>query len=157
MTAPACDRAVAPAAEIAVPRTSPYITAAAPAAGRRLSAPGALLLGSAIILAGVTVDRLSSGRPSLGLNIAFVLACAAMALAVRVHRVAAAVVAAPLLFASGVLALSQLSGEARGLRQLGLDVATHLALSAPILFGGTALTVVIALTRFIAHVFHRKR
>ena len=51
--------------------------------------------------------------------------------------------------------VGKLSGEVHGSRALALDTATSLALSAPVLFGGTALAAAIAVVRLATAVTRR--
>jgi hypothetical protein len=109
-----------------------------------------------VVSAGAGVDMMIGNGVGPGLTISFLLACAGMALRLPLRLVAAAVIAAPLLFAAATTAIAQVAGDAQGLRQLGLDVATSLALSAPGLFAGTGLAVAIAVCRVTLHLFRRR-
>lgn len=106
---------------------------------------------------GAASDTLFSDGAGLGLTIGFLVACAVMSVRVRMRSLAAAVLSGPLLFAAAIGVISWLSPEAQGFRHLVLDVATTLALSAPVLFSGTALTVVVAVVRLCTRLVARSR
>ncbi len=141
---------------LAAPHTATFTAARARTHGQLTVAP-AVAVAALIVAAGAGIDVMIGRGPGSGLTVAYVVACAVVALRLRLHVVGAAVIAAPLLFAAGTAAIAWASGEAAGFRQLMLDVATSLALSAPVLFGGTALTVAIAVVRLALHVVRRPR
>lgn len=124
-------------------------------AGSGLTTPGAVLLGATLVGIGAMADLVFGDSLSFGFATMFVLASAAMALTLRIRSLATAVIAPPLLFALTTMATAKLSGEVDGSRALALDTATTLALSAPVLFGGTALAAVVAVVRLIISFFRR--
>jgi len=114
-------------------------------------------VGVVVMAVGVAVDAAVRGTPGSGLSTAFLVGCLVIALRTRVRHLAAALVTTPLLYAVGVAAVIRLSGNVSGTRQLALDVATSLALLAPVLFGATGLAVVIALARAAEHLAAARR
>ena len=116
-------------------------------AGSGLTTPGAVFLGGALVGIGAMADRAFGDSLSFGFATMFVIASAAMAMTLRVRSLATAVIAPPLLFAMTTMVAAKLSGEVTGNRALALDTATSLALSAPVLFGGTALAAAVAVVR----------
>ena len=114
-----------------------------------LTAPGGVLLALVVLAPGVLLDAATDatlGRPTIA---AFLLAVLACALTVRRKALATAAVLPPVLFAGAVTSLAWLSGQNRGVRQLVLDAGTTLALSAPAVFGGTALVLLVVLARVV--------
>jgi hypothetical protein len=146
---------------LAVPRTATYtaegVRSPVRSTSADLTAAGVLAGAFVLVAAGTGVDMMTGRGPGLGLALTFLAACAAMAIRLPVRVVGAAVVAAPLLFASATAAIAVVSGDSRGLRHLGLDVATSLALAAPVLFGGTGIALAIALGRMTRAVLRRRR
>jgi hypothetical protein len=153
---------VATAPPIAYRRSAPddrsageRLRAALPVTGPGLTGPGGVLLGSLIVGLGAIVDLAVGGSLGLGFTVTFVLACAVVAMAMRIRALATAVVLPPLLFAGAALMETKQSGVTSGNRQAALDVATSLALSAPALFLGTALALAVVLARLIARAVRR--
>jgi hypothetical protein len=153
---------VATAPPIAYRRSAPddrsageRLRAALPVTGPGLTGPGGVLLGSLIVGLGAIVDLAVGGSLGLGFTVTFVLACAVVAMAMRIRALATAVVLPPLLFAGAALMETEQSGVTSGNRQAALDVATSLALSAPALFLGTALALAVVLARLIARAVRR--
>lgn len=112
-----------------------------------LTAPGGVAVALLVLLPGLLVDALtdqSFGRPT---TVAVLLAGAACALSVRRSALGTAAALPPLLCAASVGFLAWSSGRNRGTRQLLLDSATTLALSAPAVFAATVLTLVLVLGR----------
>jgi hypothetical protein len=124
-------------------------------AGSGLTTPGAVLVGTFLMGVGTMADL--TFEDSLGVCFAamFVIASAVMALTLRVRSLASAVIAPPLMFAFATMVVGKVSGEVHGSRALALDTATSLALSAPVLFGGTALAAAIAVVRLVTAVARR--
>jgi hypothetical protein len=116
-------------------------------AGSGLTTPGAVLVGSVLIAIGAITDLAFGDSLGVGFAAMFVIASAVMALTLRIGSLASAVIAPPLMFAVATMLVGKLSGEVHGSRALVLDTATSLALSAPVLLGGTALAAAIALVR----------
>lgn len=120
-----------------------------------LTAPGGVVLALLVLTPGVLLDLVTDGTLGLPTTIGFVLAAAATALTVRNSALGTAAVLPPLLFAGAVLALAWLSGQNEGLRELALDAGTTLALSAPVLFTGTALTLAVVVGRLAWRIARR--
>jgi hypothetical protein len=116
-------------------------------AGSGLTTPGAVLLGGFLMGVGAMADLAFGDSLGVGFAAMFVIASGVMALTLRVRSLASAVIAPPLMFAFVTMLVGKLSGEVHGSRALALDTATSLALSAPVLFGGTALAAAIAVVR----------
>jgi uncharacterized protein with beta-barrel porin domain len=116
-------------------------------AGSGLTTPGAVLVGGLLLAIGAMADLAFGDSLGIAFATMFVIASAAMAMTVRVRSLASAFIAPPLLFAGATMVFGKLSGEVHGSRALALDTATSLALSAPVLFGGTALAAAIAVVR----------
>ena len=125
-------------------------------AGSGLTTPGAVVAGAVLIAFGGLLDAALGDGLGLAFATMFIVACAAMATTLRVRSLATAVIAPPLLFAAASVVAARLSGEVNGSRALALDTATSLALSAPVLFGGTGLAAAIALVRLVL-TFARRR
>jgi hypothetical protein len=124
-------------------------------AGSGLTTPGALLVGTVLVTLGAIADFAFGHSLGVGFAAMFVIASAVMALTLRVRSLASAVIAPPLMFAFATMLVGRLSGEVHGSRALALDTATSLALSAPALFGGTALAAAIAVVRLTTAVTRR--
>jgi len=115
--------------------------------GQALTAPGGVLVALLVLFPGVLVDAVTDqafGRPS---TISALLAGAAGALTVRRSALGTAAALPPLLCAASIGLLAWVSGQNQGTRQLMLDSATTLALSAPAVFAATVLTLVLVLGR----------
>ena len=126
-------------------------------AGSGLTTPGAVLVGTVLIGIGAMADLAFGDALGVGFAAMFVIASAVMALTLRVRSLASAVIAPPLMIAIATMLVGKLSGEVHGSRALALDTATSLALSAPVLFGGTALAAAIAVVRLLAAIARRPR
>jgi hypothetical protein len=123
--------------------------------GPGLTGPGGLVLGAMVVGFGALLDLTLGDELGLGFTATFLLGSVLVALAVRPRALPAAVVLPPLLFAVTALLETKHSGATSGNRQAALDVATTLALSAPILFTGTALTLAVVLGRLVLHTVRR--
>ncbi|MEP6762140.1 MAG: DUF6542 domain-containing protein [Sporichthyaceae bacterium] len=126
-------------------------------AGSGLTTPGAVLVGGLLVAAGAMADLAFGAALGFAFATMFVIASAAMALTLRVRSITSAVIAPPLLFAATTMVVGKLSGEVHGSRALVLDTATSMALSAPVLFGGTALAAAIAVVRLGVAIARRQR
>ena len=106
---------------------------------------------------GAAVD--AAGDPGLGngTGVAVVLAALAATGVVRFRSLATAALLPPLLVAAAALGLALLSGRNEGSRELGLDVGTTLALSAPFIFGATVAGLLVVAVRVTLHVSRRRR
>ena len=124
-------------------------------AGSGLTTPGAVLVGSVLMVVGAIADLAFGDSLGVGFAAMFVIASGVMALTLRVRSLASAVIASPLMFAIATMLVGKLSGQVHGSRALALDTATSLALSAPVLFGGTAVAAAIAVVRLATAVARR--
>jgi hypothetical protein len=131
------------------PATGARLRAALSLTGPGLTGPGGVVLGALVVGLGALLDLTLGDELGLGFTATFLLGCVLVALAVRVRAMPAAVVLPPLLFAVTAFLETKHSGATSGNRQAALDVATTLALSAPILFTGTALALVVVLGRLV--------
>jgi len=120
-----------------------------------LTGLGVAVLAVLVLAPGVSVDLAAGGSFGLASSVFFVLASLAGALAARPSALASAAVLPPLLFTGSVATLAWASGDNEGTRQLGLDVGTTLALSAPLLFATTAATLVVVLARVAVRLARR--
>ena len=124
-------------------------------AGSGLTTPGAVLVGAVLMGVGAMADLTFGGSLGAGFAAMFLIASTVMALTLRIRSLASAVIAPPLLFAIAAMVVAKSSGEVNGTRALALDTATSLALTAPVLFGGTALAAVVAVVRLAARLIRR--
>lgn len=129
------------------------LRAALPVTGPGLTSLGATVLGVLVVGLGTVGDLALGPHLGLGFAIVFVVACVLVALTVRVRALGTAVVLPPILFAAAQVLASR--GQTAGTRELALDVATSLALAAPVLFLGTAAAASIALVRVVVHLVRR--
>lgn len=120
-----------------------------------LTAAGGAVLGGLFVGAGAALDLSLGGTLGLGFRVTFVLSCVVVALMLRVRALAAAVVLPPLLFAGAAMLQTWSGGQTAGRREMALDVATTLALSAPTLFFGTVVAAAVAIVRFLVHLARR--
>jgi hypothetical protein len=125
-------------------------------AGSGLTTPGAVLLGSVLMGVGAMADLMFGDSLSVGFAAMFVIASAVMAFGLRVRSLASAVIAPPLLFALATMVATKASGEVNGSKALAFDTATSLALSAPVLYGGTALAAAITVVRLLLELGRRR-
>ena len=114
-----------------------------------LTGPGGVVVATTLVAPGVLVDLVTDATVGLPTTLAFLVAVVAAALVVRRQALATAAVLPPLLYAGAVGTLAWLSGNNEGTRELVLDTGTTLALAAPVLFGGTALALVVVLGRVL--------
>ncbi len=126
---------------------SPHVVLARLRGHHGLTGVGVAVLAVLVLAPGVAVDLVVGGSFGLASAVFFVLASLAGALAARPAALASAAVLPPLLFTGAVTTLAWRSGDNAGTRELGLDVGTTLALSAPLLFVTTAATVAVVLAR----------
>ena len=125
-------------------------------AGSGLTTPGAVLVGALLMGIGAMADLTFGDSLGFGFAAMFLIASAAMALTLRTRALASAVIAPPLLFTAATMLAAKASGQVEGSRALALDTATSLALSAPVLFGGTALAAVVAVVRLVLNLARRR-
>lgn len=137
------------------------VTAAPPSAlgaaitGQTLTGAGGVLVALLVLTPAVVLDLVTDATFGLPSTIGFLLAAMAAPLVVRTSGLATAAVLPPLLFAGAVSALAWFSGNNEGARELVLDVGTTLALSAPILFAGTAACLAVVLGRLLWRLLRR--
>jgi hypothetical protein len=136
---------LAPTVVTAPPPAVPGLVARALADG--VTGPAVVLLAVLLVACGVALDLRRDATLGLGTGIAFVLAAVAAPAVVRFRSLLTAAVLPPLLFCGAVAALARLGGQNKGSREVVLDIGTTLALSAPLLFGGTAAALVVVLVR----------
>jgi hypothetical protein len=123
--------------------------------GEGLTAPGGVVLAVLLLAPGVALDRVLDGSFGTASSVAFVLAAVAAAAAVRIRALGTVAVLPPLLFVGAVGFLAWSSGNNRGRRELVLDVGTTLAVSAPVLFVGTATALSVVLGRLVVRLVRR--
>jgi outer membrane murein-binding lipoprotein Lpp len=104
---------------------------------------------------GAALDLLLGGELGLLFSATFLLTCLLVAVTVRRRSLLTAVALPPLLFVGCAVLAAKVDGRASGARELGLDVATTLALSAPVLFAGTGAAAAIALVRAVLGLLRR--
>lgn len=134
----------------ALPTWSAVLAGLRAVSTRRLTAPGGILIAVLVLAPGVLLDLALDGTFGLASSLTFVAAGVVAALVVRIPALATAAVLPPLLFVTAVSVLALLSGDNEGSRELVLDVGTTLAISAPVLFGGTLATLAVVLARLLA-------
>ena len=125
-------------------------------AGSGLTTPGAVLVGALLMGVGAMADLTFGGSLGVGFETMFVIGSMAMAMTLRVRSLASAVIAPPLLFALAAMLAAKLSGDVQGSRALAFDTATSLALSAPVVFGGTALAATVVVVRIAVELVRRR-
>jgi hypothetical protein len=128
---------------------------ALPFTGPGLTGLGGVILGCLVVGTGAAVDLGLGDGLGVGFTATFLLGCALVASALRTRALTVAVVLPPLLFAAGYALETKASGQTTGRRQMALDVATSLALHAPVLFIGTVLAVAVVLVRVVVHLVRR--
>ena len=134
---------------------SARLRAALPVTGPGLTGLGGVLLGILVVGLGALLDVALGGSLGLGFRVTFVLGCVLVAMAVRIRALATAAVLPPLLFAGSAFFETKQAGLTHGYREAALDTATTLALSAPLLFLGTAVALAIAVVRLVVHAVRR--
>jgi hypothetical protein len=147
----------APAATSVVVTTPPPAGLGMLARARAEGVTGPAVVAAAVLLVagGVLLDLNRDATLGLGTGLAFVIAAVAAPAVVRYRSLPTAAVLPPLLFVGAATAIARLSGQNRGNREVVLDVATTLALSAPLLFGGVAAALVVVLVRVGRHLAAR--
>ncbi|MGZ4589673.1 MAG: DUF6542 domain-containing protein [Actinomycetes bacterium] len=134
---------------------SARLRAALPVTGPGLTGLGGVLLGTLVVGLGALLDAALGGSLGLGFRVTFVLGCVLVAMAVRIRALATAAVLPPLLFAGSAYFETRRAGLTHGYREAALDAATTLALSAPVLYLGTAVALAIVLVRLVVHAVRR--
>jgi hypothetical protein len=140
------------------PQRSPLskrLRAALPLTRPGLTWPGGVVLGCLVVGLGAGGDLALGHGLGVGFSATYLLGCVLVACALRTRALALAVVLPPLLFAGGYALETMTGGQTAGLRGMALDVATSLALHAPVLFVGTALALAILVFRVVGHLVRR--
>jgi hypothetical protein len=131
------------------------VRAGLPFTGPGLTGLGGVVLGCLVVGLGAVVDIALGGGLGVGFTATFLLGCVLVAATLRTRALAVAMVLPPLLFAGGYALETRDAGQTSGRREMALDVATSLALHAPVLFLGTALTLLVVLVRVVVHLIRR--
>lgn len=139
----------------APPPPAPGLLGRARAEG--VTGPAVVALAAVLLAAGVALDLRRDATLGLGTGVALVLVALAGPAVVRYRSLATAAVLPPLMFVVAAAAIAKLGGHDRGSREAVLDVGTTLALSAPLLFGVTALAVLVVVARVVGRVVARRR
>lgn len=126
-----------------------------PFTGPGLTGLGGVVLGCLVVGLGAAGDLALGGGLGVAFTATFLLGCLLVPATLRTRALAVAVVLPPLLFSGGYALETKTSGQTSGRREMALDVATSLALHAPVLFFGTALAVAVVLIRVVVHLFRR--
>lgn len=150
--APATLSTQPPAAEVPFVVTAPAPAAPGLLARARvdgITGPAVVAVSAVLVLGGALLDLRSDATVGLGTAIAVVLVAIAAPAVVRFRSLATAAVLPPLLVAAATTLLARYGSHQRSLRELGLDVGTTLALSAPLLFGASALALLVVLVRVL--------
>lgn len=116
-----------------------------------LTGLGGVVLGCLVVGLGAGGDLALGHGLGVGFSATYLLGCVLVACALRTRALTLAVVLPPLLFAGGYALETMTGGQTAGRREMALDVATSLALHAPVLFVGTALAVAIVVFRVVVH------
>jgi hypothetical protein len=135
--------------------TADWVRAGLPFTGPGLTGLGGVVFGTFVVGLGAAADLALGGGLGVGFTATFLLCCLLVAATLRTRALGVAVVLPPLLFAGGYALETKTSGQTSGRREMALDVATSLALHAPMLFLGTALAVAVVLVRGVVHLFRR--
>jgi hypothetical protein len=143
------------------PPTSPRLTGAdrvragLPFTGPGLTGLGGVVLGCLVVGLGAIGDLALGDGLGVGFTTTFLIGCLLVTAMLRTRALAVALVLPPLLFSGGYALETKSSGQTSGRREMALDVATSLALHAPVLFLGTAVAVAVVLVRVVVHLFRR--
>lgn len=158
------DRPVSSAAGLTATKTPPAsaprtwadrVRAGLSFTGPGLTGLGGVVLGCLVVGLGATGDLALGGGLGAGFTATFLLGCLLVAGTLRTRALGVAMVLPPLLFSGGYALETKTGGQTSGRREMALDVATSLALHAPLLFLGTALAVAVVLVRVVVHLFRR--
>jgi hypothetical protein len=131
------------------------VRAGLPFTGPGLTGLGGVVLGCLVVGLGAAGDLALGHGLGVGFSTTFLLGCVLVACTLRTRALAIAIVTPPLLFASGYAWETRASGQTAGRREMALDVATSLALHAPVLFVGTAVAVAVVSVRVAVHLVRR--
>lgn len=148
-SAPLTTTTDAPAATSVVVTTPPHpgpgLLGRAIAEG--VTGPAVVALSAVLVTAGAVLDLRRDATLGLATGLAYLLAAVVAPAVVRFRSLATAAVLPPLLFVGAAALIARAGGQNRGSREVALDVATTLALSAPLLFAGAVAAVVVVLVR----------
>jgi hypothetical protein len=122
---------------------------------RGLTAGTATLLGAALMVVGLILDRTAGNGLGTACATALLATCVAVPLLVRRPLSVTPLALPPLLWAGAAAAVAQSSGQNAGRRELALDVATLLTITAPLLFGAVLLTVALLVGRLTVRLARR--
>ncbi len=136
------------------PQPGPGLLGRALAEG--VTGPAVVALSALLVTAGALLDLRRDATLGLATGLAYLLAAVAAPAVVRFRSLATAAVLPPLLFVGAAALIARTGGQNRGSREVALDVATTLALSAPLLFGGAVAAVVVVLVRIGRRVAARR-
>lgn len=137
--------AVAPFSVVAPPPARPGLLDRARTEG--VTGPAVVAMSAVVVGLGALLDLRRDATLGLGTGLACALVALAAPAVVRFRSLLTAAVLPPLLVAAAAAGLARFGGQNRGSREVVLDVGTTLALSAPLLFGVTALGVLVVLVR----------
>ncbi len=121
-----------------------------------LTGPGVVALGVLLTTLGVSVDLVGEPALDLGTGMAVVLFAIVGPAVIRYGSLLTAAVLPPLFVGAAAGALARLGGQNSGSREVVLDVGTTLALSAPLVFGATAVGLLVTLVRVGRTVVQRR-
>jgi hypothetical protein len=128
-----------------------------------VSGPGLTGVGvvaAAVLLGAVAlVPDLLIGDWAVGVcfSVAYLAVCVVAPLVARLRALSTVAVLPPLMWVAAVVVAARTSGTVHGSRELVLETGTQLALSAPVLFLGTALTLLLVTARALHHLATRRR
>lgn len=136
------------------PQPGPGLLGRALAEG--VTGPAVVALSALLVTSGALLDLRRDATLGLATGLAYLLAAVAAPAVVRFRSLATGAVLPPLLFVGAAALIARTGGQNRGSREVALDVATTLALSAPLLFGGAVAGVVVVLVRIGRRVAARR-
>ncbi len=117
-----------------------------------VTGPAVVALSALLVTGGALLDLRRDATLGLATGLAYLVAAVAAPAVVRFRSLATAAVLPPLLFVAAAALIARAGGQNRGNREVVLDVATTLALSAPLLFTGAVAAVIVVLVRVGRHV-----
>jgi hypothetical protein len=112
-----------------------------------VTGPAVVALAAVLVTGGALLDLRRDATLGLATGLAYLLAAVVAPAVVRFRSLATAAVLPPLLFVGAAALIARAGGQNRGSREVALDVATTLALSAPLLFAGAVAAVIVVLVR----------
>jgi hypothetical protein len=105
------------------------------------------VIASLVMSVGIAADAMFGHSLGTATATAFLVICATVPLLVRRRVSVTPLVLPPLLWAAAATSLAMASGQNANRREVALDVATMLTITAPVLFAGTVLALVVVLGR----------